>query len=258
MNLSLSGRRAIVCGSTSGIGRACAQLLAERGASVVLAARDEEKLISTVNSLDGDDHSYICADFNDPENLRLKTIDHINKTGVIHILMNNSGGPPGGPLIEANPDEFEIAFKRHVISSHILTQAVVPGMKEKGYGRIINIISTSVNQVIPGLGVSNTIRGAVAQWVKTLAIELGPYGITANNVLPGYIDTDRLKNLLEKSAKDKNITYDQMVTETEKKTALGRIGLPTEVASAVAFIASDAGGYISGTNFSVDGGRFGI
>ena len=258
MNLSLSGRRAIVCGSTSGIGRACAQLLAERGASVVLAARDEEKLISTVNSLDGDGHSYICADFNESDNLRLKTIDHINKTGVIHILMNNSGGPPGGPLIEANPDEFEIAFKRHLISSHILTQEVVPGMKEERYGRIINIISTSVNQVIPGLGVSNTIRGAVAQWVKTLAIELGPYGITANNVLPGYIETDRLRNLLEKSAKDKNVTYDQMVTETEKKTALGRIGLPTEVASAVAFIASDAGGYISGTNFSVDGGRFGI
>ena len=258
MNLSLSGRRAIVCGSTSGIGRACAQLLAERGASVVLAARDEEKLISTVNSLDGDDHSYICADFNEPDNLRLKTIDHINKTGVIHILMNNSGGPPGGPLIEANTDEFEIAFKRHVISSHILTQTVVPGMKEEGYGRIINIVSTSVNQVIPGLGVSNTIRGAVAQWVKTLAIELGPYGITANNVLPGYIETDRLRNLLEKSAKDKNVTYDQMVTETEKKTALGRIGLPTEVASAGAFIASEAGGYISGTNFSVDGGRFGI
>ena len=258
MNLSLSGRRAIVCGSTSGIGRACAQLLAERGASVVLAARDEEKLISTVNSLDGDGHSYICADFNEPDNLRLKTIDHINKTGVIHILMNNSGGPPGGRLIEANTDEFEIAFKRHVISSHILTQAVVPGMKKERYGRIINIISTSINQVIPGLGVSNTIRGAVAQWVKTLAIELGPYGITANNVLPGYIDTDRLKNLLEKSAKDKNVTYDQMVTEIEKKTSLGRIGLPTEVASAVAFIASEAGGYISGTNFSVDGGRFGI
>ena len=258
MNLSLSGRRAIVCGSTSGIGRACAQLLAERGASVVLAARDEEKLISTVNSLDGDGHSYICANFNDPDNLRLKINDHINKTGVIHILMNNSGGPPGGPLIEANTDEFEIAFKRHVISSHILTQTVVPGMKEEGYGRIINIVSTSVNQVIPGLGVSNTIRGAVAQWVKTLAIELGPYGITANNVLPGYIKTDRLRNLLEKSAKDKNVTYDQMITETEKKTALGRIGLPTEVASAVAFIASEAGGYISGTNFSVDGGRFGI
>jgi len=258
MNLSLSGRRAIVCGSTSGIGRACAQLLAERGASVVLAARDEEKLISTVNSLDGDGHSYICADFNEPDNLRLKTIDHIYKTGAVHILMNNSGGPPGGPLIEANTGEFEIAFKRHLISSHILTQAVVPGMKEEGYGRIINIVSTSVNQVIPGLGVSNTIRGAVAQWVKTLAIELGPYGITANNVLPGYIETDRLKNLLEKSAKDKNVTYDQMVTETEKKTALGRIGLPTEVASAVAFIASEAGGYISGTNFSVDGGRFGI
>ena len=175
-----------------------------------------------------------------------------------HIMVNNSGGPPGGRLIDANTNEFEIAFKRHVISSHILTKAVVPGMKEEGYGRIINIISTSVNQVIPGLGVSHTIRGAVAQWVQTLAIEFSPYGITANNVLPGYIDTDRLKNLLEKSAKDKNVTYEQMVTETEKKTSLGRIGLPTEVASAVAFIASDAGGYISGTNFSVDGGRFGI
>ena len=155
-------------------------------------------------------------------------------------------------------NEFEIAFKRHVISSQILTKLVVPGMKEDGYGRIINITSTSVNQVIPGLGVSNTIRGAVSQWVKTLAIELGPYGITANNILPGYIDTDRLKNLLEESAKKKNITYNQMVTETKKKTSLGRIGLPTEVASAVAFIASEEGGYITGTNFSVDGGRFGV
>ena len=225
---------------------------------MVLAARGEEKLISTINSLDGDGHSYICADFNDPDSLRLKTTDHINKTGAIHILMNNSGGPPGGPLIEANPNEFEIAFKRHVISSQILTKLVVPGMKEDGYGRIINITSTSVNQVIPGLGVSNTIRGAVSQWVKTLAIELGPYGITANNILPGYIDTDRLKNLLEESAKKKNITYNQIVTETKKKTSLGRIGLPTEVASAVAFIASEEGGYITGTNFSVDGGRFGV
>ena len=225
---------------------------------MVLAARDEKKLISTVNSLDGDGHSYICADFNDPDSLRLKTTGHINKTGAIHILMNNSGGPPGGPLIEANTDEFEIAFKRHVISSQTLTQLVVPGMKEEGYGRIINITSTSVNQVIPGLGVSNTIRGAISQWVKTLAIELGPYGITANNILPGYIDTDRLKNLLEESAKKKNITYNQMVTETKKKTSLGRIGLPTEVASAVAFIASEEGGYITGTNFSVDGGRFGV
>ena len=258
MKTSLNGKIAIVCGSTSGIGRACASLLAKKGASIVLAARNEEKLISTINNLDGEGHSYICADFNDPDNLRKKTIDHLNKIGLIHILINNSGGPPGGALIDANTEEFEIAFKRHVISSQILTQLVVPGMKKNKYGRIINITSTSVNRVIPGLGVSNTIRGAVSQWVKTLAIELGSYGITANNILPGYINTDRLKNLLEDSAKKKNITYGQMVNETEKKTALGRIGLPSDIASAVAFIASEEGGYITGANLSVDGGRFGV
>ena len=258
MKTSLNGKIAIVCGSTSGIGRACASLLAKKGASIVLAARNEEKLISTINNLDGEGHSYICADFNDPDNLRKKAIDHFNKIGLIHILINNSGGPPGGPLIDANIEEFEIAFKRHVISSQILTQLVVPGMKKNKYGRIINITSTSVNRVIPGLGVSNTIRGAVSQWVKTLAIELGSYGITANNILPGYINTNRLKNLLEDSAKKKNITYGQMVNETEKKTALGRIGLPSDIASAVAFIASEEGGYITGANLSVDGGRFGV
>ena len=258
MKKSLNGKIAIVCGSTSGIGRACASLLAKKGASIVLAARNEEKLISTINNLDGEGHSYICADFNDPDNLRKKAIDHLNKIGLIHILINNSGGPPGGALIDANTEEFEIAFKRHVISSQILTQLVVPGMKKNKYGRIINITSTSVNRVIPGLGVSNTIRGAVSQWVKTLAIELGSYGITANNILPGYINTNRLKNLLEDSAKKKNITYGQMVNETEKKTALGRIGLPSDIASAVAFIASEEGGYITGANLSVDGGRFGV
>ncbi len=258
MKTSLNGKIAIVCGSTSGIGRACASLLAKKGASIVLAARNEEKLISTINNLDGEGHSYICADFNDPDNLRKKANDHLKKIGLIHILINNSGGPPGGALIDANTEEFEIAFKRHVISSQILTQLVVPGMKKNKYGRIINITSTSVNRVIPGLGVSNTIRGAVSQWVKTLAIELGSYGITANNILPGYINTDRLKNLLEDSAKKKNITYGQMVNETEKKTALGRIGLPSDIASAVAFIASEEGGYITGANLSVDGGRFGV
>ena len=258
MKRSLNGKIAIVCGSTSGIGRACASLLAKKGASIVLAARNEEKLISTINNLDGEGHSYICADFNDSDNLRKKAIDHLKKIGLIHILINNSGGPPGGALIDANTEEFEIAFKRHVISSQILTQLVVPGMKKNKYGRIINITSTSVNRVIPGLGVSNTIRGAVSQWVKTLAIELGSYGITANNILPGYINTDRLKNLLEDSAKKKNITYGQMVNETEKKTALGRIGLPSDIASAVAFIASEEGGYITGANLSVDGGRFGV
>ena len=258
MNLSLEGKRALLCGSTDGIGKACAQLMAARGAEIVLAARNEEKLESTLAGLDGDGHSYICADFDDPDDLKQKVDSHIAETGPVHILMNNTGGPHGGPLIDAEADEFEIAFRRHVISNQFLAQAVVSGMKELRYGRIINIISTSVRQVIPGLGVSNTIRGAVAQWARTLALELGPDGITVNNILPGYTNTERLKELLEKWAEDSGVTYDEMVESIAKKTSMRRIGEPSEIASAVAFLASEAASYINGSDFPIDGGRFGV
>ncbi|MBC8323904.1 MAG: SDR family oxidoreductase [Candidatus Marinimicrobia bacterium] len=258
MKLTLEGKRALLCGSSDGIGKACAILMAERGASIILAARNKEKLESTLVDLNGEGHSYICADFDNPDNLKQKVIAQISETGPVHILMNNTGGPQGGPLIDAKAEEFEIAFRRHVISNQYLAQAVVPGMKELGYGRIINIVSTSVRQVIPGLGVSNTIRGAVAQWAKTLALELGPIGITVNNILPGYTNTDRLKDLLEKWAENAGISYEEMVEATSKKTSLRRIGDPEDIASAVAFLASDAAGYISGTDFPVDGGRFGV
>ncbi|HBN45273.1 MAG TPA: SDR family oxidoreductase [Candidatus Marinimicrobia bacterium] len=257
MNLSLQSKRALVCGSTDGIGKACSSLMAARGASIILAARNETKLKSTLEELEGDEHSYICADFDDPDDLKNKTIKHLAETGSVHILMNNTGGPHGGPLIKAQAKEFEIAFRRHIIANQFLVQAVVPGMKELGYGRIINIISTSVRQVIPGLGVSNTIRGAVAQWAKTQALELGPDGITTNNILPGYTNTERLKELLGKWADNAGITYAEMVQSIAKKTSLGRIGNPNEIASAVAFLASDAASYINGTNLAVDGGRFG-
>ncbi len=258
MNLSLDGKRALVCGSTDGIGKACARLMAERGAMIVLAARNEEKIKSVMSNLVGDGHSYICADFDDPDDLKQKVTDHLNETAPIHILMNNTGGPHGGPLIEAQAEEFEIAFRRHVIANQYLAQTVVPGMKELGCGRIINIISTSVRQVIPGLGVSNTIRGAVAQWAKTLALELGPDGITVNNILPGYTNTERLKELLEKWAENAGISYAEMVESISKKTSLRRIGEPHEIASAVAFLASDAASYINGSDFPIDGGRFGV
>lgn len=258
MKLTLEGKRALLCGSSDGIGKACAILMAERGASIILAARNKEKLESTLVDLNGEGHSYICADFDNPDNLKQKVSAQISETGPVHILMNNTGGPQGGPLIDAKAEEFEIAFRRHVISNQYLAQAVVPGMKELGYGRIINIVSTSVRQVIPGLGVSNTIRGAVAQWAKTLALELGPIGITVNNILPGYTNTDRLKDLLEKWAENAGISYEEMVEATSKKTSLRRIGDPEDIASAVAFLASDAAGYISGTDFPVDGGRFGV
>lgn len=258
MNLSLEGKRALVCGSTDGIGRSCALLMADRGAQIILAARNEEKITSVMDNLAGNGHSYICADFDDPVDLKTKTKSHLGETGPVHILMNNSGGPHGGPLIEAEAEEFEIAFRRHVIANQYLAQVVIPGMKELGYGRIINIISMSVKQVIPGLGVSNTIRGAVAQWSKTLALELGGFGITVNNILPGYTNTERLKELFSKQATENGISYNDVMEIAIKKTSMRRIGAPEETAAAIAFLASDAAGYINGADFPVDGGRFGV
>ena len=258
MKLSLEGKRALICGSTDGIGRACAILMAERGAHIILAARNEEKITSVMSNLAGGGHSYICANFDNPDDLKQKTADHLAETGPVHILMNNTGGPHGGPLIEAEAEEFKVAFRRHLISNHYLSQSVVPGMKKLGYGRIINIVSTSVRQVIPGLGVSNTIRGAVAQWAKTLALELGSDGITVNNVLPGYTNTERLKELLEKWAENAGISYEEMVESTSKKISMRRIGEPEEIASTVAFLSSEAAGYINGSDFPIDGGRFGL
>jgi len=261
MDLSLKGNRAIVCGSTDGIGKASALLMAERGASITLVARNKDKLNTTLTELSteyGQSHSTICADFNQPDELKQILGEHLKENSCTYrILVNNSGGPHGGPLIEAKEDEFRIAFERLLICNHIMAKAVVPGMKEQGSGRIINIISTSVRQVIPGLGVSNTIRGSVAQWGKTLAIELGEYGICVNNILPGYTATARLQDLADSKAETMGVTPDQIRDDWAKNTSLKRLGTPDEIASSVAFLASDAAGYVSGHNLSVDGGRFG-
>ena len=261
MDLSLKGNRAIVCGSTDGIGKASALLMAERGASITLVARNKDKLNTTLTALSteyGQSHSTICADFNQPDDLKQILGEHLKENSCTYrILVNNSGGPHGGPLIEAKEDEFRIAFERLLICNHIMAKAVVPGMKEQGSGRIINIISTSVRQVIPGLGVSNTIRGSVAQWGKTLAIELGEYGICVNNILPGYTATARLQDLADSKAETMGVTPDQIRDDWAKNTSLKRLGTPDEIASSVAFLASDAAGYVSGHNLSVDGGRYG-
>ena len=199
----------------------------------------------------------MCADFDDPETLKERVNSQISTLGKpVDILVNNSGGPHGGTLIEAEEDEFRIAFERLLICNHIMAKVVVPGMKEQRSGRIINIISTSVRQVIPGLGVSNTIRGSVAQWGKTLAIELGEYGICVNNILPGYTATARLQDLADSKAESMGVTPDQIQDGWAKNTSLRRLGAPQEIAGTVAFLASDAAGYISGHNLSVDGGRF--
>jgi 3-oxoacyl-[acyl-carrier protein] reductase len=261
MKLSLLNKHAIICGSTDGIGKATALLMAERGATVTLLARNKEKLSATLSELstnDGQTHFSLCADFNNPDQLKEKITGHMKViVGHAHILVNNSGGPKGGALIDAVENEFRQAFERLLICNQILAKAVFPGMKELESGRIINIISTSVRQVIPGLGVSNTIRGAVAQWAKTLALELGEFGITVNNVLPGYTNTARLQSLADLKAKSLGVTPEEINEMWKNNTSMRRLGEPEEVASAVAFLASDAASYINGHDISVDGGRFG-
>lgn len=259
MNIDLSGKRALVCGSSAGIGRASAEALASLGAEVVLLARDDAKLKAVRAALPrpaGQAHEHLVADFNDPESVA-RAVDAI-ASGVAkpcHVLVNNTGGPPGGPAFDAGLDQYAAAFRAHVLCGQVLARAVVPGMKQAGYGRIINIISTSVKAPIAGLGVSNTIRGAVASWAKTLASELGPFGITVNNVLPGFTSTERLASLIAARASKSSVSEEKVAADMRATIPLGRFATPSEVASAVAFLASPAGSYISGINLPVDGGR---
>lgn len=259
MNLDLKGKRALVCGSTQGIGKAAAIELAKLGANVTLVARNEEKLNKVVAELEtsrGQHHDFIVADFAVPDDLRLKVTGYVADRD-IHILVNNTGGPPSGPIIEASTDDFVKAFTSHLLCNQILLQAVVPSMKKNGFGRIINIISTSVKAPLKNMGVSNTTRGAVANWAKTLSIELAPFQITVNNVLPGATMTSRLKSLMESRAKLSGKSYEDIKAETAKEVPAGRICEPEEVAAAVAFLATPAAAYINGINIPVDGGRTG-
>ena len=261
MNLFLNNKHAIICGSTDGIGKASALLMAQRGASLTLVARNQKKLDQTLSELSTDHgqvHYSVCADFNDPDQLKEKITNYMKViVNQANILVNNSGGPHGGALIDAKEDEFREAFERLLICNQIMAKAVVPSMIELGEGRIINIISMSVNQVIPGLGVSNTIRGAVAQWGKTLALELGQFRITVNNILPGYTATTRLQDLAESKGESLGVPPNAIRESWAKNTSLNRLGEPEEIASAVAYLASEAASYINGHDLSVDGGRFG-
>lgn len=247
-----------MCGSSRGIGRACAGELAKAGASITLVARSEESLRAAAESLSRDSgqaHDYIAADFTDPDSLEAKVKAHIDATGPYHILVNNTGGPPSGPILEAQPEEFLTAIRNHVINNQRLVRALIPGMKESGYGRIINIISTSVIQPIQGLGVSNTTRGAVANWGRTVAAELAPFGITVNNLLPGYTATKRLDSLFEKKAARTGSTAEAVKAETIAAIPMKRLADPTEIGAVVAFLASPSASYLTGVNLPVDGGR---
>jgi 3-oxoacyl-[acyl-carrier protein] reductase len=259
MNLELIGKRAVVCGSTQGIGKASAIELASLGASITLVARNEEKLkavLAELNNVQGQKHDYIVADFEFPDQLKERIQAYvINNT--VHILINNTGGPPAGTAMDAKPADFLKAFSAHLICGQILVQALVPSMKKEKYGRIINVISTSVKIPIKGLGVSNTIRGAVASWSKTLANELAPFSITVNNVLPGTTMTGRLETIIQNNASKTGKSFDEAKLKMIEEVPAGRISEPHEVAAAIAFLASPAASYINGVNLPVDGGRTG-
>jgi len=258
MNLDLKNKRAIVCGSTQGIGKAVAIELAAMGANVTLIARNEQALKTTKAELSDNGsqlHSYICADFSEPQKLKELVEQFIQRSGFVNILINNTGGPPSGPITNAKTDEFLSAFNTHLICNHVLTQACMEGMKQSGYGRVINVISTSVKQALPNLGVSNTIRAAVGNWAKTMANELGKFGITVNNVLPGATATQRLATIIENKALKTNVNNDEVKQEMLHEIPLGRFADASEVANAIAFLASPAAAYINGINLPVDGGR---
>lgn len=251
-------KRALVCGSTQGIGKAVAQQLLRDGCGVVLLARNEEKLKETVlelKSVGSGEVDYLVADFSQPEQLRQKLHRSADSLADIDILVNNTGGPKGGLIFEAKTEEFIAAFNQHLICNHILVQAVVPKMIERNWGRVINIISTSVKQPLPNLGVSNTIRGAVASWSKTLANELGQYNITVNNVLPGATDTERLRGIANNQKQLKDLSLEDIYEDMAKESPMKRIAQPEEIARAVAFLASENASYINGINLPVDGGR---
>jgi len=259
MNLSLEGKKAIVCGSTQGIGLAIAEELALLGAGCTLLARNEEGLKEAVQKLDTQlrqQHGYLVADFNRPDELK-KIIEAYVAKNTVHILINNTGGPTAGPITEATEEAFLNTFNQHLVCNHILTKAVIPSMKKEGYGRIVNVISTSVKIPLKNLGVSNTIRGAVASWAKTMANELGQFNITVNNVLPGFTSTKRLSTLIDNIAKKGNTVVDIVEKNMVEEVPMKRFADASEIAAMAAFLASPAASYVNGVSIPVDGGRTG-
>ncbi|MFO1535044.1 MAG: SDR family oxidoreductase [Thermoplasmatota archaeon] len=257
MDLDLTGRHALVCGASQGIGQAAAVSLASLGATVTVLARNPAKLASLrpiLAKAGAPETHMLVADLEDRAGLRSKVAAHVEATGPVHILVNNTSGPPSGPLLDAKAEDFRKPYGRHLLASHLLAQLTVPGMKEAGYGRIVNVLSSSVREPIVGLGVSNTLRTAMASWAKTLSKELPP-GITVNSVLPGYIDTERLAELSTemglRSGKGQQAVRDAWVGTTPE----GRLGQPSEVGDAIAFLCSPAAAFVRGVVLPVDGGR---
>jgi 3-oxoacyl-[acyl-carrier protein] reductase len=257
MNLSLKNKNAVICGSSQGIGLAAAIELAELGANCIIFARNEQALHTSLALLpksEGQKHAYQIADFTDCASVKT-AIESVVSRQEVHILVNNTGGPKPGPITAASDDEFNSAFQQHLINNHNLVNAVLSGMRNANYGRIINIISTSIKTPLANLGVSNTIRAAVAAWAKTLSNELGAFNITINNVLPGLTETSRLTSLISGMATKESKTQAEVAEQLLATIPIKRFGQAAEVANVIAFLASPAASYVNGTSIPVDGGR---
>lgn len=257
MDLDLKGRHALVCGASQGIGLSTAKALAELGANVTLLARREERLRDAAEQLPtapGQSHGWIAVDSADTDTLRAK-VEALVAARPVHILVNNSGGPLPGPVHGADIAAFEAAYRQHLIANHVLAEAVIPGMERDGYGRIVNVISTSVKEPLQGLGVSNTTRWAVASWAKTLATEVAAKGITVNNVLPGSTETPRIEQIIDNTASKTGRSREEVFEKMVSEIPMRRFARPQETAAAIAFLCSPAASYITGVNLPVDGGR---
>lgn len=259
--LPLHGRHAFVCGATQGIGKATAVALAAAGATVTVCGRNDKGLVHALEALPapaGQKHWSVEVDFSSPKDVGFAAATHLKSAGPVHVLVNNTGGPAAGTAIEARPEDFVRAFDMHLLASHALVQAFAPGMREAAYGRVINIVSTSVVTPIRGLGVSNTVRAAVANWARTLAVELAPFGITVNSILPGFTRTARLEALFQGRAQRAGVPVHEVESDAVRAVPMGRFAAPEEIAAVAAFLASPAASYVTGVNLPVDGGRLAL